>query len=84
MQNSKFKWSSGFIIFLLTGIIYVFIEVVYTALSGEAYHKYKIISGSLIGFSSIYMFFVGGFLGFILGKLNDISFIKNNLIVIIV
>ena len=81
MQKNKYKWSSGLIIFLLTGIIYVFIEVVYTAVSGEALHKYKIVSGSLMGFSSIYMFFVGGFMGFILGKLNELRLVKDNLII---
>lgn len=76
-MQSKFKIAPDLLIFIMTGIIYVFIEVVFTAISGEMEHKFSIKYGSTMGFSSIYMCIVGGFLGVILGKINEFDFISS-------
>lgn len=76
-SDNKIKIAPALLIFILTGIIYVFIEVVFTALSGEMEKRFGIKYGSTMGFSSIYMSIIGGFMGVILGKLNEIEFISS-------
>ena len=53
----------NFTIFGLLGIVYVFIEVVFGAITA--------MSPRLIGQSSVWMFIVGGLSGYLLGLLND-------------
>jgi len=79
MESKKIKMNSNFIIFILMGITYIFIEVCFTALNGKMYNRFSTARWSMLGYSSIYMFFIGGFLGMILGNLNEIKFIRNNL-----
>ena len=58
-------------VFSLVGILYVFIEVGFTAIE-----KAQL---SLIGQSSLWMMLVGGLMGVVLGKLNSFdSFMKRN------
>ncbi|MCG8573205.1 MAG: putative ABC transporter permease [Spirochaetes bacterium] len=65
-------------IYILAGIIYVFIEVVFTAISGKILTLTKYYERiSLIGLSSIWMFPIGGFLGIVLGLLNEWKLIKH-------
>jgi len=76
MKRKKLLLTNGFIIFLMTGIIYIFMEVVFTSLlTDEMIKKYefKEITGisstkeikkaSLIGFSSGWMCIIGGISG---------------------
>lgn len=63
--------------FIVMAIMYVFIEVFFTAFSGEMSHKFGTDPLSMMGFSSVYMCFVGGVLGYILGKFNEVDFIKD-------
>lgn len=52
-------------IFTLLGIAYIFIEVMFTSITTLKF--------SLIGQSSLWMFLVGGCLGMLLGKINEIK-----------
>ena len=56
-------------IFTLMGICYVFIEVAFSSLVS--------LKPALIGQSSLWMFLVGGLLGFTLGKMNEIKTTRN-------
>ena len=67
------------IIFLTMSVMYVFIEVFVTAIFGEMVSYYGTKQISMIGFSSVYMCVIGGFLGCLLGKFNEINFIKCNI-----
>ena len=62
MKNSS-------IIFILLGISYIFIEVAFTAITSLKF--------SLIGITSLWMFLVGGMLGTVLGKINEIDIFEN-------
>jgi uncharacterized membrane protein len=58
-------------------VMYVFIEVFYTAIFGEMSTMYKTTYFSFIGFSSVWMCFIGGVIGMILGKYNRIPILKD-------
>lgn len=76
-MKGKVKIAPDLLIFIMTGIIYVFIEVVFTAVFGEMEHKFGVKYGSTMGFSSIYMSLIGGLLGVVLGRINEIDFISS-------
>ncbi len=76
MKRKTILLTNGFIIFLMTGIIYIFMEVVFTSLlTDEMIKKYEfkettgtsstkeIKKASLIGFSSGWMCIIGGISG---------------------
>ena len=76
MKTKTILLTNGFIIFLMTGIIYIFMEVVFTSLlTDEMIKKYEfrettgtsstkeIKKASLIGFSSGWMCIIGGISG---------------------
>lgn len=73
MNKSKLEFKKTSTIFLIGFVLYIFIEVLFTALFGEmnkyAHNGYL----SLQGFSSLWMGLVGGFLLILLGKLNEID-----------
>lgn len=77
MKNKRVKVLRNLTVFIVMAITYVFIEVFFTALSGEMSEKFGTNTFSMMGFSSVYMCFVGGMLGYILGKFNEVDFIKN-------
>lgn len=80
MNKSIFKFKKNATIFLLMAIVYVYIEVVFTAISGEAHTKFpETARWSMIGYSSIYMSIVGGVVGLILSRLNRVSFVREHL-----
>jgi len=76
MKKRTILLTNGFIIFLMTGIIYIFMEVIFTSLlTDEMIKKYEfkettgtsstkeIKKASLIGFSSGWMCIIGGISG---------------------
>lgn len=56
-------------IFTLMGICYIFIEVAFSSIVS--------LKPALIGQSSLWMFLVGGLLGLVLGKMNEIKTTRN-------
>ncbi len=78
-KSSEIKIAPNLLIFILTGITYVFIEVVFTAIFGEMRQKFHTPVGSSMGFSSIYMGIVGGLMGLVLGLFNEIPGVRQKL-----
>lgn len=71
------KMKKRLLVFIICGIVYLSIEVIFTALSGNLSREYNITYWAFKGFSSLYMFFVGGFLGVLLDQLNEIKCIEH-------
>lgn len=61
--------NKNFTIFTLMGICYIFIEVAFSSIVS--------LKPALIGQSSLWMFLVGGLLGVVLGKMNEIKTTRN-------
>jgi len=62
------------ILFFVMGILYLAVEVIWTALTSFPTQGWR-----LVGATSIWMLFVGGFLGVILGRFNQVNWIRKNL-----
>ena len=56
-------WKKKFILFNLMGIMYIFVEVVWKAVI--------LANLSLVGYTSLWMYLVGGICGIIIGYLNE-------------
>jgi uncharacterized membrane protein len=78
--GKKIHWSRYATIFVLAGIIYVFMEVAFTALIFKMRGYSSCISYfAFMGCTSVYMFFIGGLLGLLLGGINEIKFLRRHL-----
>ena len=76
-KKNKLQLTKLLTIFILAGVIYIAIEVLATAIQNKLAAKldcWKYIS--LMGYSSIWMFFVGGMAGILLGLFNEIKLIR--------
>jgi len=64
----RFLW-----LFMSFGIVYVFIEVMYTAILGDRAGSLNVPYLALVGVSSFPMFIVGGLTGILLGLIGNIK-----------
>ncbi len=64
---------------IIMGLLYLNIEVIYRALMGDLVGEIREIKyASMAGWTSLWMFFIGGTLGVALGLINEIGLFKKN------
>lgn len=66
-------------LWIIMGLLYLNIEVIYSAWAGALVGVLPNVKYlSLAGWASLWMFFIGGFLGVALGSLNEFNVIRRN------
>lgn len=77
------EYKRFFTSFLIQGLFYLDCEIVFRAMMGAlvglGVKPYNWSYGSLVGWTSLWMFFVGGMSGALLGALNEVAYTRNRL-----
>ncbi len=64
---------------VIMGLLYLNVEVIFRALMGDLVGEIREVKyASLAGWTSLWMFFIGGSLGVVLGLINEFSFFKKH------
>ncbi|MBN1646897.1 MAG: hypothetical protein JW874_02590 [Spirochaetales bacterium] len=77
-HGKKILFARNFVLVLLFGAVYLILEVILHVILGTTMEAMKKPALSLVGHTSLWMWPVGGLLGFILGKFNETTWIRKN------